>query len=64
MSRTESENLSVSITDISGKIVYSSHLVTSNFIGKLDFNLINGLYLITINNNNNESITKKLVIAK
>ncbi|MBA2612470.1 MAG: hypothetical protein H0U95_10895 [Bacteroidetes bacterium] len=37
---------------------------TSNFIGKLDLNLINGLYLISINNKNNESITKKLVIAK
>jgi len=64
VSKTEAENLSVTIKDVTGKLVYSNNLQTNNFIGKLDLNLINGLYLITINNNTNESITKKLVIAE
>lgn len=64
VSKTEAENLSVTIKDVTGKLVYTTSLQTSNFISKLDLNLLNGVYLITINNNTNESITKKLVIAK
>lgn len=67
VSKTESENLSITIFDIAGKLVYKTSLQTANFISKLDLNLLNGVYLITINNNNNnnnESVTKKLVIAK
>ena len=59
----QNENLSITIIDVAGKVVYKNNLQTNNFINKLDLNLINGLYLITINNSNNESITKKLVIA-
>ncbi|MBA2612574.1 MAG: T9SS type A sorting domain-containing protein [Bacteroidetes bacterium] len=64
VSNAESENLTVIIRDVAGKILYNQRLRTSNFISKLDLNLINGIYFVTINNTNNESTTKKLVIAK
>ena len=64
VSKAESENLTVVITDISGKIVISKNLTTSNFISKLDLGLNNGIYLVTITNTKNEKTTKKLVITK
>ncbi len=64
ISKSEKEELAFVITDVSGKKVYTSNLVTVNFIGKLEVDLINGLYLVTITNNKHESSTKKLVIAK
>jgi hypothetical protein len=60
----ETEDLSVSIFDLSGRKVFSGHLKTKNFIGNLDFDLINGSYFISINNSNNEKTTKKLLIVK
>lgn len=64
VSKAESENLTVIVRDMAGKVVYSQNLLTNNFISKLDLDLVSGIYLVTINNNNNESTTKKLVITK
>ncbi|MBL7920002.1 MAG: T9SS type A sorting domain-containing protein [Bacteroidia bacterium] len=63
VSKAESDALTVTITDIAGKLIYSNTVNTSNFIVNLDVNTKAGVYLITIKNSTNESITKKLVIA-
>lgn len=63
VSKTESEELALTITDMAGKLIYNATVNTSNFIVNLDLNTKPGIYLITITNSTNESITKKLVIA-
>ncbi len=64
VSKNNSEQLTVIIKDATGKIVNQNNLQVSDFISNLTLNLENGLYLITITNNKNETTTKKLVIAK
>ncbi|MBL7895557.1 MAG: T9SS type A sorting domain-containing protein [Bacteroidia bacterium] len=64
VSKNNSEQLMVIIKDATGKIVNQNNLQVSDFISNLTLNLENGLYLITITNNKNETTTKKLVIAK
>lgn len=63
VSKLESEELNVTITDVAGKLIYSNKVNTSNFIVNLDLSTKAGIYLINIKNSTNESITKKLVIA-
>jgi hypothetical protein len=64
VSSVENEDLSISITDLSGRNVLIKNLRTKGFIAKLDIDIINGAYFITINNSNNEKAIKKLIIAK
>jgi hypothetical protein len=64
VSKAESENLTVVITDVSGKVIISKNLTTSNFISRLDLGLNNGIYLVIITNANKNTTIKKLVIAK
>lgn len=64
VSKLESEELNVTITDVAGKLIYSNKVNTSNFIVNLDLSTKTGIYLINIKNSTNESITKKLVIAE
>jgi hypothetical protein len=64
LSKNDTENLSLTIRDVSGKVIHKHSLVITGFIGKLDLDLANGVYFISISNQNNESITKKLVITK
>lgn len=63
VSKTENEALMVTITDITGKLIYNNTVNTSNFIINLDVNAKAGVYLISIKNSANECITKKLVIV-
>lgn len=58
------DNVNVSIQDVNGKTVLNYHLIIKDFIGKLDLDLANGVYFISISNLQNETITKKLVITK
>ncbi len=60
----ENELLKISIKDLSGRILLNKYLKTNGFIANLGIDLINGAYFITISNSNNETITKKLLIAK
>ncbi|MBX3165663.1 MAG: T9SS type A sorting domain-containing protein [Bacteroidetes bacterium] len=62
-SSNESEELHIAIQDLTGRIIYNATIKTKSFVGNMELNLLNGAYLITINNNH-ESITKKLLIAK
>jgi hypothetical protein len=62
VSKEQSVALMVTIRDVNGKIVLSKNLVTSNNLGNLGIELLNGVYLVTIQNSKHETITKKLVI--
>jgi hypothetical protein len=55
----------VEITDITGKLIYSSEISIDNFVGRLNFNIENGIYLgrITDNNSKKQSV-QKIVINK
>lgn len=64
VSNKESENLKISIRDLTNRIILNQNLKINGFIANLDLELINGVYLITVSNVNNEQITKKLLIAK
>jgi hypothetical protein len=64
VSKKETEILNILIKDLSGRIFLTENLKTNDFFVNLDLNLINGVYLIIIRNNNNETVTKKLLIAK
>jgi hypothetical protein len=45
---------------VNGKIVLSKSLSTSNNLANLGIDLINGVYLLIIQNSNHETVTKKL----
>lgn len=62
VSKAESESLKILIKDLTGRPILNQNLKTIGFIANLD--LINGAYLITLSNSNNERVTKKLLIAK
>lgn len=64
VSKNESEVLLLTIKDLSNRLIETQQLKTNNFFTKLDLILPNGVYLISINNSNNEKVTKKLIIAK
>lgn len=64
VSKNETETLTVIIKDATGKIITQNNLLVINFIANLTLDLDNGLYLISVTNTKNETITKKLVIAK
>ena len=58
------ETINVCIADITGRLILNQNLELKNKIAKLKLELLNGAYLITIKNTSNETITKKLLIAK
>ncbi|WP_317896835.1 T9SS type A sorting domain-containing protein [Aurantibacillus circumpalustris] len=64
LGKNESEDLFVSIRDVSGRTVLNKNLKTRNFSAKLEIDLINGIYFVAISNNQNKNITRKLVISK
>lgn len=64
VSKTEIETLNICIKDLSNRIIFNQTVKTTSFIANLDLSLVNGAYLITISNQKNEIVTKKLLIAK
>lgn len=64
VSKKENEQLHVTISDISGRKLIVKNLKTNGFIATLEFDLINGVYFININNTDSETVVKKLLIAK
>ena len=57
------EELKINIIDAAGKIVSEHRLITDEFIGKINFDLSNGIYFINFLNSSIEQITKKFVIV-
>ncbi len=64
VSSNENDVLKAIITDVSGKILFVKQVNTSNFICKLDLDLMPGAYFVTITNDKHNSTNKKLIIAK
>ena len=64
ISKNDNEILEVTINDVSGKELYSKKIQTSKHYYVLDLALMNGVYFVTIRNNKNESVTKKMGITK
>ena len=60
----ENEVVSITIHDISGKVLFKEERKGRNFLATVSSNLINGLYTVSIQNSKNEIITKKLVVQK
>ncbi len=56
--------LKITISDLSGRILIAKDFKSTDFLTILDINLINGAYLVTLINNQNEKSTKKLFISK
>jgi hypothetical protein len=63
-SSTENEMLEVTIRDITGRMVLHEIIKSKSYISKLNLNLINGAYILTISNLHDECVVKKLLIAK
>ncbi len=63
-SNWENANVNVKICDLNGRLLLIKDLQLNGFIAKLDLNLINGVYLVTLTNSNNEKLVKKLLINR
>lgn len=50
------------ITDMEGRVLYNERLVTNNSVSHLNVDLMDGMYLVTIQNIKHETVIKKLVI--
>jgi hypothetical protein len=64
VSKNEKEILEVTIHDVNGKELFRKQVQTNKHYHVLDLFLMNGLYFVTIKNEENESVTKKMGIAK
>lgn len=60
----EEEALSVTIKDMCNRIIFTGIVLIHEHLGKTDLDLVNGIYLVTIVNEKNISVTRKLVVAK
>ncbi len=63
-SNLDNELLKVEIKDLSGRSILEQMVKTKDYIATLDLSLMNGAYLIIVTNSRNESIVKKLLVAK
>ena len=48
VSKQESEDLYIEITDLSNRLVQTARVKTNAFFANLELSLVNGLYLVTI----------------
>ncbi|HWY12564.1 MAG TPA: T9SS type A sorting domain-containing protein, partial [Bacteroidia bacterium] len=60
----EKEDVKVVITDVNGRTVGDYNLKTSGFSANIKLNMNSGIYFVTLVNQNNEKVVKKLVITK
>jgi hypothetical protein len=64
ISPREEETLRLQIRDLSDKLLAEETIQVRNFQAELKLNLINGLYFVTLVNQDHEQVVKKLVISK
>jgi hypothetical protein len=64
VSQKEAESILIKIRDLDGRIIIEKTVKTNNFLATLELTLVNGAYLVTISNSENERTHKKLLIAK
>ncbi len=58
------EIVNVKISDANGKVLLSREININNHLGKVQLNLINGVYVIEITSKTNSREFKKLVVSK
>lgn len=60
----QKEDLKITITDVNGRLIadYNSKII--GFYTNIKLNMISGIYFVTLVNQNNEKVVKKLVITK
>jgi hypothetical protein len=64
ISPRQEEALRIQIRDLSDKLLAEETIQVRNFQAELKLNLINGLYFVTLVNQDHEQVVKKLVISK
>lgn len=62
--KNETDLLNIEIFDVSGRSVFQKTLLTKNKSFDLDFDLLNGIYFLTIKDSQNNTLNEKLIIAK
>ncbi len=62
-SSNNAENLKVRITDVTGKLCADYSITTEAFVGSIKLGLLDGIYLVTVVNSDNEQIIKKLIVS-
>ncbi len=60
----DKEDIKVFITDVNGRLVSNYIVKTDAFIGKIKLELNNGIYFVTLINQSENRVVKKLVIFK
>jgi hypothetical protein len=63
-SNNSNETVSITINDATGKTVIVKDVIITNNFGKLDLDLVNGIYIIKLINKEQKHEFKKLVISK
>ena len=62
--KNETDLLYIEIFDVSGRSVFQKTAPTKNKSFDLDFDLLNGIYFLTIKDSQNNTLNEKLIIAK
>lgn len=60
----ENEDVQVKITDVNGKLIANYDLKTEAHIGQIKLYMKNGVYFVTLTNQQNNYVVKKLIITK
>jgi hypothetical protein len=61
-SSDENDLLKITISDLSGRILTRSDTQLNGYTVTMDISLINGVYVITVTNSDNEKLIRKLII--
>ncbi|MBX3165657.1 MAG: T9SS type A sorting domain-containing protein [Bacteroidetes bacterium] len=62
--KTEYDELTVSIYDVTGRIILTEKVKPKNHAANMKLDLPNGMYFVNINTKQNGNVTKKLIISK
>jgi hypothetical protein len=62
-SKTKTGMLQINVKDLSGRTLLNKQVPVQDYKSFLDLDLKDGVYLVTLKNATNETLTKKLVIA-
>jgi hypothetical protein len=60
----ENELLSIVVADVTGKTVFSKTVTTSNYKCNVDLAIEQGIYIVTITDQNDKKLNRKLIITK
>lgn len=60
----ESETLGITVTDVTGKIIFERKIITAGHLASFSLEAENGVYFVVVKNQDNLKTIKKLVIQK